>query len=57
MAEAAGEPAVYLDVLLSDCAAFDQALTYLEGLPRRDAAAALKKYGKVREERQRRMAR
>lgn len=48
MAGAAGEPAVYLDVLLTDCSAFDEALTYLEGLPRAAAADALKKYGKVR---------
>ncbi len=47
VAQAAGESAVYLDVLLSDCAAYDEALTYLQGLPRADAAAALKKYGKV----------
>lgn len=48
VAQAAGESAVYLDVLLADCVAFDEALTYLEGLPRRAAADALKKYGKVR---------
>ena len=47
VAQAAGEPAVYLDVLLADCAAFDEALAYLEGLPRTAAAEALKKYGKV----------
>lgn len=47
VAGAAGEPAVYLDVLLTDCNAFDEALTYLEGLPRAAAADALKKYGKV----------
>jgi hypothetical protein len=48
VAGAAGEPAVYLDVLLTDCSTFDEALTYLEGLPRAAAADALKKYGKVR---------
>lgn len=48
VAGAAGEPAMYLDVLLTDCSAFDEALTYLEGLPRAAAADALKKYGKVR---------
>lgn len=47
VAQAAGESAVYLDVLLFDCAAFDEALTYLEGLSRRAAADALKKYGKA----------
>ncbi|KAK9806296.1 hypothetical protein WJX72_009074 [[Myrmecia] bisecta] len=46
VAQAAGEAQWYLDILLEDCANYDEALAYLQGLPRREAAAALKKYGK-----------
>lgn len=48
MAQAAGQHQWYLDILLEDLGAWDTALTYLQDLPRQEAAAALQKYGKVR---------
>ena len=47
VAHAAGEPEWYLEILLDDCQRFDDALAYLQDLARQQAAAALKKYGKV----------
>lgn len=48
VAQAAEQPEVYLDVLVEDCRSWDEALAYLQSLPRSEAAAALQKYGKVR---------
>lgn len=47
VAQAAKEAGWYLDILLEDCAAYDEALTYLQDLPPDQATAALQKYGKV----------
>ena len=47
VAQAAGQPQWYLDILLDDIGAWDDALTFLQALPRQEAAAALNKYGKV----------
>ena len=47
VAQAAGQPQWYLDILLEDMGAWDEALAYLQALPRQEAAAALQKYGKV----------
>ncbi|PRW51086.1 vacuolar -sorting-associated 11-like protein isoform A [Chlorella sorokiniana] len=47
VALAACEPQAYLDVLLEDCKRFNEGLEYIKGLPRREAAAALQKYGKA----------
>ena len=47
VAQAAGEAGWYLDILLDDCASYDAALAYLQGLTREEAGAALKKHGKV----------
>lgn len=47
MAQAAKEPEWYLDILLEDCQQFDEALAYLQDLPRQQAAAALTRHGKV----------
>ena len=48
VAQAAQQPQMYLDILLEDCQSYDEALAYLQDLPRQEAAAALQKYGKVR---------
>ena len=47
VAQAAGEPEWYLDILLEDCHSYDEALVYLQSLPRQQAAAALGRHGKV----------
>lgn len=47
VAHAAHEPEWYLDILVDDCGKFDDALAYLQNLARQEAAAALKKHGKV----------
>ena len=48
VAHAAHEPEWYLDILVDDCGKFDDALAYLQNLARQEAAAALKKHGKVK---------
>ena len=47
VAQAAAETEWYLDILLEDLHAWDDALTYLQGLAREQAAAAHKKKGEV----------
>ena len=47
VAQAAKEPEWYLDILLEDCQQYDEALAYLQDLPRQQAAAALTRHGKV----------
>ncbi len=47
VAQAAGEPEWYLDILLEDCHSYDEALVYLQSLPRQQAATALGRHGKV----------
>lgn len=47
VAQAATETEWYLDILLEDLHAWDDALAYLQDLARQQAAAALKKHGKV----------
>ncbi len=47
VAQAAGEPEWYLDILLEDCNSYDEALVYLQSLPRQQAAVALGRHGKV----------
>lgn len=47
VAQAAGEPEWHLDILLEDCHSYDEALVYLQSLPRQQAAAALGRHGKV----------
>lgn len=47
VAQAAGQADWYLDILLGDCESYDESLVYLQGLPRAEAGAALKKHGKV----------
>ena len=47
VAHAANLPQVYLDILIEDCKAYDEALEYLDTLPRAECAAALHKYGKA----------
>ena len=49
VSQAANEPEWYLDILLEDCQQYDQALAYLQKLPRQQAAAALTRHGKVGE--------
>ncbi|BDA46644.1 Vacuolar protein sorting-associated protein 11 homolog [Coccomyxa sp. Obi] len=44
--QAAGEPEWYLDILLEDCHSYDEALVYLQSLPRQQSAAALGRHGK-----------
>ena len=48
MAQAAGEPLWYLEILVDDCKLYDEALTYLGSLPRRQAAQAVHTFGQVR---------
>jgi hypothetical protein len=48
VAQAAGEPEWCLEILLEDCRQFDEALDFLRGLPRPQAAAALHRHGKAR---------
>lgn len=45
--QAAAETQWYLDILLEDVQSWEDALAYLQDLPRQQAAAALKKHGKV----------
>ena len=45
--QAAAETQWYLDILLEDMQSWEDALAYLQDLPRQQAAAALKKHGKV----------
>lgn len=47
VAQAAEEPEWYLDILLEDCQQYNEALVYLQDLPRQQAAAALTRHGKV----------
>ncbi len=47
VAAAAKEPGWYLDILLEDCQAYDEALAYVQTLPPDQATSALQKYGKV----------
>lgn len=47
VSQAAAETQWYLDILLEDMQSWDDALAYLQSLPRQQAAAALKKHGKV----------
>ena len=49
VSQAANEPEWYLDILLEDCQQYDEALAYLQKLPRQQAAAALTRHGKVGE--------
>ena len=50
VSQAANEPEWYLDILLEDCQQYDEALAYLQKLPRQQAAAALTRHGKVRKQ-------
>ena len=47
VAQAAGEPLWYLEILVDDCKLYDEALTYLGTLPRRQAARAVHTFGQV----------
>ena len=47
VSQAAAETQWYLDILLEDMQSWDDALAYLQNLPRQQAAAALKKHGKA----------
>lgn len=47
VSQAAAETEWYLDILLEDMRSWDDALAYLQDLPRQQAAAALRKHGKV----------
>ena len=47
VAQASKQPAIYLDILVEDCRKWEEALAFLGGEPREEAATALKKYGKV----------
>ena len=47
VAQAAGEPLWYLEILVDDCKLYDEALTYLGSLPRRQAAQAVHTFGQV----------
>ena len=47
VSQAAAETEWYLDILLEDMQSWDDALAYLQVLSRQQAAAALKKHGKV----------
>lgn len=48
VAQAASEPEWCLEILLEDCRQYDEALAFLRGLPRQQAAAALHRHGKAR---------
>lgn len=48
VAQAASEPEWCLEILLEDCRQYDEALDFLRGLPRPQAAAALHRHGKAR---------
>ncbi len=48
VAQAASEPEWCLEILLEDCRQFDEALDFLRGLARQQAAAALHRHGKAR---------
>ena len=48
VAKAAGEVGWYLDILLSDCESYDDALAFIQGLGRAEAGDTLKRHGKVR---------
>lgn len=47
IARAANEPFWYLEILLEDQGNYDDGIKYVFKLPRRQAADAMKKYGKV----------
>ena len=47
VAQAAGEPLWYLEILVDDCQLYDEALEYLAKLPRRQAAEAIHRFGQV----------
>ena len=47
MAQAAGQQEWFLDILVDDLGAADDALDYLRSLPRQEAAKALLRHGKV----------
>lgn len=48
VASAAGQWEWVLDVLIEDCADYDEAVAYLDTLPRQQRAQALRRHGKVR---------
>lgn len=48
VAQAAGEPEWRLEILLEDCRQYDEALDFLRGLLRQQAAASLHRHGKAR---------
>ena len=48
VAQAANEPEWCLEILLEDCRQYDEALEFLRGLPRQQAAATLHRRGKAR---------
>ena len=48
VAQAAGEPLWYLEILVEDCQLYDEALAYLGQLPRALAADAVHRFGQVR---------
>ena len=48
VAQAASEPEWCLEILLEDCRQYDEALDFLRGLARQQAAAALHRHGKAR---------
>ena len=50
VALAAEHSDTYLDILIEDCKQWDEALAYLLTEPRKNAALALQKYGKVSKE-------
>ena len=47
VAQRAGENEWYLDILLEDMQAWDEALAFLQALPRQQCATALRKHGKA----------
>ena len=47
VAHLANEPNWYLDILLEDQGNYDEGIKFVFGLPRKQAADAMKKYGKV----------
>lgn len=51
VAQAAGEPLWYLEILIDDCQQYDEALAYLAELPRVQAADAVHRFGQVEQAR------
>lgn len=47
MAKTANEPHWYLDILLEDMGNYDEGIKFVFDLTRKEAAEALKKYGKL----------